>query len=502
MTIYGLGGCGKSALAIECAYRAMFQQTGRLVFWVPAISRESFELAYREIGARLRVPGITEDNADIKQLVKDALDSTITFEWLMIVDNADDSQVLMSSTNADAKMTRLVDYLPRSNRGKIVFTTRSRKAAGELTQSNKLELKDMDEAGAQQLLWRRVTNQALLCDTKAVDELLELLAYLPLAIVQAAAFIDTNDMAVSKYVSLIRDAGDEAELFGEHFEDPSRYQEMDSTIAKTWHPSTLTSTNNLALVLNSQGKYEEAEKMHRQTLAMEEKVLGAEHPSTLTSTNNLALVLNSQGKYEEAEKMHRQTLAMEEKVLGDEHPSTLTSMNNLAEVLGSQGKYEEAESMHRQTLAMREKVLGGEHPSTLTSINNLALVLGSQGKYEEAETMHRQELAISKKVLGDEHPSTLTSINNLALVLGNQGNYEEAITLYERTFTRLVKVFGQGHPHTRTCHENYSSMLASQRQCRSGSVPDGWSVGGNVPKDTESPLSRVTRKLRFKNSKS
>jgi Tfp pilus assembly protein PilF len=78
--------------------------------------------------------------------------------------------------------------------------------------------------------------------------------------------------------------------------------------------------------------------------------------------NNLALVLDSQGKYEEAEAMHRQTLATSEKVLGHEHPSTLTSMNNLAGVLNSQGKYEEAEVMHRQTLATREKMLRHEHP--------------------------------------------------------------------------------------------------------------------------------------------
>jgi hypothetical protein len=46
-----------------------------MVFWVPAISQESFKFAYREIGVRLGVPGITEDNADIRKLVKGALSS-------------------------------------------------------------------------------------------------------------------------------------------------------------------------------------------------------------------------------------------------------------------------------------------------------------------------------------------------------------------------------------------------------------------------------------------
>jgi hypothetical protein len=41
--------------------------------------------------------------------------------------------------------------------------------------------------------------------------------------------------------------------------------------------------------------------MHREALMLCEKVLGRDHPDTLTSMNNLVLVLDSQGKYEEAE---------------------------------------------------------------------------------------------------------------------------------------------------------------------------------------------------------
>ena len=47
--------------------------------------------------------------------------------------------------------------------------------------------------------------------------------------------------------------------------------------------------------------------MHRRALELKEKVLGKEHPSTLTSMNNMALVVGSQGKYEEAEEMKRRS---------------------------------------------------------------------------------------------------------------------------------------------------------------------------------------------------
>ena len=57
------------------------------------------------------------------------------------------------------------------------------------------------------------------------------------------------------------------------------------------------------------------------------KVLGPEHPDTLITMSNLAVVLNRQGKYKEAELMNRQTLARREKVLGPEYPDTLISVS-------------------------------------------------------------------------------------------------------------------------------------------------------------------------------
>ncbi|RYP03439.1 hypothetical protein DL765_010496 [Monosporascus sp. GIB2] len=58
-------------------------------------------------------------------------------------------------------------------------------------------------------------------------------------------------------------------------------------------------------------------------------------PSTLASMNNLGLVLRRQGKYEEAEQMHRQALQLQEKVLGREHPSTARNRKNLADCLAA-----------------------------------------------------------------------------------------------------------------------------------------------------------------------
>ncbi|KAF2828142.1 hypothetical protein CC86DRAFT_439081, partial [Ophiobolus disseminans] len=171
---------------------------------------------------RLSVPGITKDNADIRKLVKNALSSGGLSDWLMIVDNADDSRVLFKATDNDAMSAQLSDCLPHSNSGTILFTTRSRKIARDLTPSSVLELNDMNKAEAKQLLAQRLTKQALLNDETAVEELLGILTCLPLAIVQAAAFINNNDISVYGYISLFRHTSTESELFSERFEDPSR----------------------------------------------------------------------------------------------------------------------------------------------------------------------------------------------------------------------------------------------------------------------------------------
>ena len=230
------------------------------------------------------------------------------------------------------------------------------------------------------------------------------------------------------------------------------------------HPDTLTGVSNLAGVLRHQGKYEEAEAMNRRALLGYEKVLGKEHPHTLMGVSNLAGVLRRQGKYEEAEAMNRRALLGSEKVLGKEHPDTLTSVINLAGVLRRQGKYEEAEAINRRALLGYEKVLGKEHPHTLTSVSNLAGVLEGQGKYEEAEVMNRRALLGYEKVLGKEHPDTLTSVSNLAGVLRRQGKYEEAEAMNRRALLGYEKVLGKEHPNTLTSIYYLAYLLHKQKR--------------------------------------
>jgi hypothetical protein len=84
-------------------------------------------------------------------------------------------------------------------------------------------------------------------------------------------------------------------------------------------------------------------------------VLGPEHPDTLTSMNNLAETLFSQGDLAGARKLEEETLDILRRVLGPEHPTTLTSMNNLAETLRAQGDLGGARKLEEEMLDIRRR---------------------------------------------------------------------------------------------------------------------------------------------------
>ena len=92
----------------------------------------------------------------------------------------------------------------------------------------------------------------------------------------------------------------------------------------------------LAGMLDRQGKYEEAEAMHRQTLALSEKVLGKEHPDTLTSVYSLAHLLAKQNLYDDAATLYQRACDGDSMVLGDDHPTARACQRHYLEML--QGK--------------------------------------------------------------------------------------------------------------------------------------------------------------------
>lgn len=235
VAIVGLGGVGKTQIALELPYRIQRRYPECSVFWVPATNIESLQQAYLEIGRQLQIPGLEEEQADVKKLVQSHLTGESAGRWLLIFDNADDMNMWIGSADNRDLSHGLIDYLPRSRQGFLVFTTRSRKVAVKLSQHNVTEVAEMDEDVATQMLSNSLIDQKLLNNHRDTVKLLEQLTFLPLAIAQAAAYINENGVTLAMYLSLLEDQEQNVvELLSENFEDEGRYRDIKNPVATTW----------------------------------------------------------------------------------------------------------------------------------------------------------------------------------------------------------------------------------------------------------------------------
>jgi len=224
----------------------------------------------------------------------------------------------------------------------------------------------------------------------------------------------------------------------------------------------LRASTEVAHALELQGKYSEAEKLHRSNLFSFSELLGDKHPDTLKSKSHLATVLMLQQKLEEAEALFRSLLLTSIQVWGDDHPNTLSIMNELARVVIESGNLKEAESLYRSAFETSIKVLGSEHPDTVDSMSSLAVILGYLSQYEEAEELNRRAVEISTNTLGGEHPNTLTIMGNLAGSLFRLERFLEAEELMRKVWQKRVEILGSEHPATLSSLHGLASMMAAQ----------------------------------------
>jgi tetratricopeptide (TPR) repeat protein len=108
----------------------------------------------------------------------------------------------------------------------------------------------------------------------------------------------------------------------------------------------------------------EAEPLYLQALELRKKLLGNEHPDVAISLNNLALLYNTQGRYEEAELLYLQALELRKKVMSEDHPDVATSYFNLGGLYHQQGQYQKAKSLYLPALHIYQQRLGQTHLDT------------------------------------------------------------------------------------------------------------------------------------------
>ncbi|KAF2464492.1 TPR-like protein [Lindgomyces ingoldianus] len=194
--LVGLGGVGKSQLAIEYAYRTRERSPNTWVFWVHASNAARFENSYRDIANFLKLPGRKNPKANIFQLVHDWLRDERRV-WVLILDNVDDAGFFLKSygdggiegeggLNSEGSRP-LESYLPRCQNGAVLVTTRSRSAALELVERRDIiAVQPMSKADAVALLEKKLEG---IEESDGVSELATALEFMPLAMVQATSYI-------------------------------------------------------------------------------------------------------------------------------------------------------------------------------------------------------------------------------------------------------------------------------------------------------------------------
>ncbi|KFA52616.1 hypothetical protein S40293_10166 [Stachybotrys chartarum IBT 40293] len=204
--LVGLGGVGKSQLVIEYAYRIREQSPETWVFWIHASNAARFEQSIRDIADCAKIYGRQNPKANIFQLVHGWLHDKTNGSWVLILDNLDNASFLTSpsggsgvgSGGSESKageaentgLRPLLSYIPHCQHGSILVTSRNRSAALELVEeADIVEVEPMNVKDAVTLFEKKVHRPISNDAFELVTTLVASLEYMPLAIVQAAAYI-------------------------------------------------------------------------------------------------------------------------------------------------------------------------------------------------------------------------------------------------------------------------------------------------------------------------
>jgi transcriptional regulator with XRE-family HTH domain len=187
--LIGLGGIGKTQIAVEYAYRMREQGVYTHTLWINAASQEALMASFTALADLL--PEFTAREETDQQKLMEAIKGWLEGcpqRWLLIFDNADDISLLSA-------------YMPRSGNGSILLTTCAQ-AVGSL--GTAIDVEKMGFLEGTHLLLRRAQRLRPLSDDEvsAAEQLVVALDHFPLALEQAGAYIEETRCSFAHYLHL------------------------------------------------------------------------------------------------------------------------------------------------------------------------------------------------------------------------------------------------------------------------------------------------------------
>jgi tetratricopeptide repeat protein len=522
VALHGLGGVGKTSVALAYAHRWRSAHDG-LVWQLAAEDPATLSAGFGELAAQLGIRGVVDAANPVTQ-VHAALAAQHE-PWLLLLDNVTDYAAVR-------------DVLPPAGDGEVVLTSRSAywpDAVG-------LEVPTLDQAAAERFL----AEHAGAGGTGAAAQVALELGALPLALDQAASFLDATGYPLDEYLALLRERRPELLRRGA----PLGYA---ASVMSTWdaaferlrgeHPAAIpllrllaccapdaipvrlllgpsaperlpapgagallgdpfavadavTALRRYSLVGRPAGGLvsvhrlvqavtadrlpaAERDAWRATAAALVEAALPADatvreawavcalllpHARALLGpaaggTLRIVEYLGGSGDYVTARVVQAEVYADARARLGPEHPGTLTAWTELARWTGHSGDSAGARDMFAAILPVRRRVSGPEHPDTLTVLNLLCDWTGQTGDEARARDIAAELLPLRRRVSGDEHLETLRVWTELGFWTGQLGEAARARDIYAEMLPVRIRVSGPEHSDALSARNQYARFV-------------------------------------------
>lgn len=434
----------------------------------------------------------------------------------MIIDNADDKSVLLEPfEDQEGYQVSLASYIPTQLGANqlLVLTTRDCDVARAIVdrfchiQINPFSLED-----SRALLSSRLGPERHKSG-QGIDRLLDMLAYLPLAISQAAAFIRRNHITTSQYLKSIEESEDMlVKYLSQDLQDPRRPPGIPSSILGTWkisfdqiqsrEPRAAQFLSVMAMLdgksvpislLTVQAQSTLESSMAKGTLLGYSLVkvetdgeTFSMHPlvqqsirhwldQTKKKTEAALMALHAvvscfpsgeYGTWLECEKLMPHVKA----VL---HEACLSNISLLERALilfrfsmykNARGQQAEACKRARECYSIRNRILGDDHEETIHIKLLLTRILIAEGNWAEAKELIHSITNVGDKVLGKDHEFRQLNVAYLAHLLFDQGYPDEAELLYRKSIQLLESSMGPFHPTSLESKLGLACALSEQER--------------------------------------
>ena len=519
----------KSQVAIEFGYRFKIRYPHRWVFWVYAGSQTTIEQSFRSIAHAVGIPGRDGPIASIIQAIYDWLRYDAIDGWLIILDNVNE-ETMVGNIPKDVDIGRagvaedlplpLTAYLPQTQHGFILITSRSVSIAFKLTgnYNNGIEVRPMLASESSALFSQKFKKY---CDPDDVNQLVDILGHLPLAVTQAAAYLSARSplLTIKGFVTGFQKY--ETQFLDSDLGDLRRDTAVSNSVTATFQMSiwmigekkaSALRLFSLMCLFSPDDIPDYLVRDYTAGSIVDSKVESGDDDfeDDISTLKNFCLVainndegdsfrihrlvqitmkqwLESRGELEGWKQKYLMILSAAYPEDPDEDWTKCGAISmhaeaaiaykpddnrylqywikillDAAQYLEFRGSFDQAEEMNLRALREAEKMLGPDHPATLTALSSRVTILMRQGKQIEAEEMSRRAVAGRQKSLGIEHPLTLIALNNLACLMQERGKYMEAEELNVRALRGLETKLGTNHSKTLASMNNLGLSYQAQ----------------------------------------